>query len=380
MNIVSLDDKVTSMDNLVLNVKNLNFDNVWKGAAATTYNESINSVIAKMNKEKENIQTFNTALEKVEELKDIDKLIDSNNVSLSKLDSNDQNNISKIQQLESENSRLTTQRNELKKNIVSMLGSITSDNSSVISLSYNSTADFDYICDIKELESLVWKSYRYGVSNGALKSGNIADLYSDVQYNGLSGMDYINSQLDSVLKSCSGREAAVNSSLMLMKLAADKGVKIRYMNAGSNGANGVKYNTNEQMVDGMDCCAYVSWAVNKGTPQPFHWAGVGSFGFIGDPIDVSQSLPGDVVVNDKHVAMIVANDTVNKQVTIIESGGISSDYHMVTYGYNGLRGSFPSGTYPKVMSLEDYYTGAKNNVNGTNDIKFNTWKEKEDYY
>lgn len=374
----SIGDSVSSIGAVEQNVRNLNFESVWKGPASTNLNNLLTGVMDRLSKEKEKLQTFNNILNKVEQLEAIDKNIERHKNSLIGLDYEDENDALRIAQINNIIRRLTNERNELKINIVNMLGTITSVGAE-ISLSFGNTGNFDYICDIKELEDMVWHSYRYGVSNGSRSGGNIADLYSDVQANGLSGMEYINSQLDSVLKRYSGREAAVNSSLMLMKLAADKGKKIRYMNAGSNGHNGVKYNTNEQMIDGMDCCAYVSWAVNKGTPQPFHWEGVGAFNIIGDPIDVSQSLPGDVVVNNKHVAMIVANDTETGQVTIIESGGLSSDFHIKTYGYNELRGSFPTGTSPKVMSLEDYYNGTKSNINGSATVNFPTWKEKEEY-
>ena len=44
--------------------------------------DSVSNVITKLNKEMENAQTFNSALEMVQELKSIDELIESNNVSL----------------------------------------------------------------------------------------------------------------------------------------------------------------------------------------------------------------------------------------------------------------------------------------------------------
>lgn len=375
-NMTKIEGKVTSMEGFVTNVKKMNMDSIWKGGAATAYIGHIDSIITRINKEKENIETFNRALEKVERLKEFDAKIKKEKSSLYGLDP--KKDFDKINSINSAIRWYTKEREKLKSSIISLLGTISSDAGSGNSFLFNNTANFDYIFDIKELEDIVWKSYRYGTSNGG-SFGNIADLYSDVQANGLSGMDYVNSQLDSVLKSYKGREAAVNSSLMLMKLASDKGKRIRYMNSGSNGHNGVKYNTNEQMIDGMDCCAYVSWAVNKGTPQPFHWEGVGAFGMIGDPIDVSQSQPGDVVVNNKHVAMIIANNTETGQVTIAESGGLSSDYHIKTYDYDKIRGSFPSGTSPKVMSLEDYYNGTKSNINGSATVNFPTWKEKEDF-
>ena len=145
------------------------------------------------------------------------------------------------------------------------------------------TAVFNYICDVQELE--------LSLAGLSAYNGNIVNLYSKVQETGLSGMDYINSQLDSVLESYDGRDAAVNSFLMIIKFCADKGVKLRYAHPYSNWGS-VPYNTNEQLVNGMDCCEIVSWAVNKGTPVSFHWEGVGVFSQLEYSIDISVAQPG----------------------------------------------------------------------------------------
>ena len=96
----------------------------------------------------------------------------------------------------------------------------------------------------------------------------------------------------------SGREAVVNSVLASLQLASDKGVKLQYTNIGANTGN-IPYNTDEQMVDGMDCCAYVSWALNKGTAQPFHWEGVAGLADMGEEISYSEAQPGDIFVIDE---------------------------------------------------------------------------------
>lgn len=352
----SIQSKANSLNYVLINIYGLDFGGNWKSTAGLKLITSLDNVVNKITTEKENLQRFAGAVARIDELIAMDEKIEKLTIQLSGLNSNDENEKNTFTYVSSQLVTLKKERELLKNQINSELGNVGANSAENSSLHfYNNTANFDYICDIDELELRMKKCYVY--------NGNVADLYSDVQVNGLSEMNYVNNRLDSVLKSYKGREAAVNSALMSLMLAADKGVKYRYINSGSNGHNGVKYNTNEQMIDGMDCCAYVSWAVNKGTADPFHWEGVGGFRRnIGNEIEISQALPGDILVNDKHVAMIIANDSKNGQVTIVEAGGMRSDVHMVTLDYNKLRASFPSGTYPKAKSLEDYYTGAKSNA------------------
>ena len=369
----------TAMESFVTNVKKMNIGSIWKGAAATSYVGQIDSIITRINKEKDNIQTFENILDKVEIMKSYDRKIKALESSLSGLDPEEDG--SKIARIKSSIRWYKNEKKKLKDSVIGLLGSISPDAGSESSLLFNNTANFDYICDIKELEARIKKCYVYfGVDANGKNYGNIANLYNDAE-NGISGVDYVNGKLNSVLKSYKGREAAVNSVLMSMMLAADKGYKYRYTNSGANGYGGIKYNTNEQMMDGMDCCAYVSWAINKGTPQPFHWEGVGGLKIMGDTVDISQALPGDILAKSNsdgsgaHVMMVVANNPETGQITIAESGGDSSNVHLSTHNY----ADYTRQGY-KAQSLEDYYTGVKSNVNGTGSIKFDTWKEKVEYY
>ena len=219
-NISSINGKVNSMGSFTSNVKNLDMNSVWKGSAATFCNNSLNEIINRINKERENIQTFNSVLDKVEKLKELDSKIQKERNSLYGLDS--KKDFNRINAINSAIRWYTNEREKLKASIISMLGSIAPDAGGDSSLSFNNTTNFDYICDIKELEEIVRKCRVY--------PGNVANLYNDVQANGLSGMDFVNSQLDGVKNSYTGREAAVNSVLMSLMLASNKGVKYKYTN------------------------------------------------------------------------------------------------------------------------------------------------------
>ena len=346
--------QVDSLNSVLTNVDNLNFEGVWKSQAGEKLLTSLDDLTTKMNTECNNLTSFANAIKKIDKCIEIDEKITLLNAELALIDTSTEEGAEAAAEIQAQIEQLEQEKEKIKnevKSAISGFGSVGTE----YAISYSSAIGFDYICKIAELEALLKKCYTY-------EDGNVANLYSEIQANGLSGMDYINSQLDSILESYSGREATVNSVLMSIMLAAEKGVKYDYTNNGANMVS-IPYNTNEQMVDGMDCCAYVSWAVNKGTADPFHWEGVDGFASMGEEIDISEAMPGDVIVNDKHVAIIVDNDVENGKVTIAEAGGMSSDVHLVTYDSNNLRGnSFSSGSYPKVVSLEDYYTGVESNM------------------
>lgn len=226
---------------------------------------------------------------------------------------------------------------------------------SMLSMSEND--EFNYITLISELIS--------ANKNAAIYSGDVSKLYDTYDENGQrvagSGMNYINEQLDGVLMTYTGREAAVNSALMALKLAADKGVKYCYRHEGSN-MTSVPYNTNEQLVSGMDCCEFVSWAINKGSTEPFHWQGVSGLSTMGQKIDYVEAQPGDIFVKynsdgSGHVGMIIANDLEQESFIIAEAKGFDEDIILdeITYSYLKQRGY-------QINSYKEYYESTISSV------------------
>lgn len=183
---------------------------------------------------------------------------------------------------------------------------------------------FDYICDIYALLNVY--------SSGELvklKSENspynmyfydlftvIKDEYGKILFN---GEQYITDLYNLVQKKYKGREAAVNSALLILKLAADRGVKYDYQHKGTY-TNQVEVLLKD-VISGVDCNAFVSWVVASGCDDEFHWQGCEGFNdrydcFDSGPvIDYSSAKPGDIFVNNKnsgsgaHIGVIIANDS-----------------------------------------------------------------------
>lgn len=240
----------------------------------------------------------------------------------------------------------------------------------VVNLGVNSGDD--YIIDIYDL---IRKN-----NSSIIYNGDMSSFYNDTEgYS--SGMEYVNKELDSILKNYSGRYAVVNSALKAIELAADKNVRIRYRHEGSN-LESVPYNTNEQLVKGMDCCEFVSWAINKGSSEPFHWLGVSGLYNNGQKIEYEEALPGDIFVKytdtKKHVGLIIANDSANQTYIVAEAGGEDTGIWLHESSYASLK----TQGY-QINSYEEYYDDISSNdtVLKVDNIIYKTeMNEFENYY
>ena len=130
-------------------------------------------------------------------------------------------------------------------------------------------------------------------------SDNLANYY---------GEGYIEKLMDDIKNgSESNRQKAIDSSLTLIKLAADKGVKLDYDYGGAHGNT-----TTSGMLSGADCSSFVSYCLNQGSDQHFDET-TATFAnkFSGKSVKYADAQPGDILnVNNSahaHVEMIVEN-------------------------------------------------------------------------
>ena len=116
-----------------------------------------------------------------------------------------------------------------------------------------------------------------------LNGGSLYDYYNQYDENGNviegSGKAYVEGIILDIRKKYSGRDAAVNSALAILQLAADKGIKIDYEHKGTAGIR--PYVRTSDVASGVDCNPFVSWCVDKGVETGFQWRPVGSFRKIG---------------------------------------------------------------------------------------------------
>ncbi len=203
---------------------------------------------------------------------------------------------------------------------------------------------FKYACDVN---SLLEKYTNNGPWNseqaGLIKIGDHGSLYTrydSVDENGQkiegTGKEYVENIIDGISISYSGREASVNAVLTILKLAADKGVKLDYQHKGTSESSPTV--STEDVASGVDCNAFVSWALNFGTKEQFNWRHVGGIAECSTKIEHSLSQPGDILyrrrnesffINSKgkkvsrgdHIAIIIENNPKTEEIIYAEASG-----------------------------------------------------------
>ena len=161
---------------------------------------------------------------------------------------------------------------------------------------------------------------------------SVADYYNDmVLPNGtvVDGNTYANLLQATILREYSGREASAKSMLLPMALAAEKGLQITYEHQGTVGYDKTysarKAATIDIMLKGSDCNSLVSYATHQGATVPFSWLGVTEFrdrNYNKYKFDnYSDAQVADVLLNGKHVMMVIENDPETETMIVAESTG-----------------------------------------------------------
>lgn len=358
-------------------IDSLGFSEIWSGSAYDAQRESLNDVMTKLKQAISDVDKFDQALDLKTKYMEVCNTLSSLYSSRSRCDTETEEGRSSYNYYSSQISSKEVERKELREQIIAILGTFTGINVEVSPMvNLDNGGDLTVLFDVNKLLD-IYKNH----GTLALNSEGLFSLYDQYADDGtliMSGEDYVNEQIRIVASQCSnGREAAVNVGLLILQLAADKGVKIKYENPGANGGlnwgqinwnqetkdytytekSGLNpnvvynqdYNNITQIHEGSDCCAWVSYVVNVGTaedpgsnnPQGFHWEGVNGLKGFGETIPVTQAQPGDVFIwqNPDHTGMVIqVNENPDKPGTgtiiVAESGGIHSWLSLNEYTFN----------------------------------------------
>lgn len=402
----------SKMNSGVTNINNLGFSSIWSGTAYEAQSEYLTETMIKLNKCINDINDFNDILDLRDQYVEICDQISRLYVAIRScsVDHDDPESRCSCGANYAKIAKLERQRLVLRNKIIGLLGKFVGVDAELypaIDLSIEST-DFKYLFDVDALLEIY-------STPGALKptpdNYGLFDMYNEYDENGnlipYSGEKYVNDQIAWVVSQCRNeREIAVNVSLLFAKLAADKGYSLTYENDGAQGGlNWGKvnwdqstgnytykdgsgfdpsigynqgYNNVTQMEEGMDCCAWVSYALNVAiaddptapNPTGFAWQGVGGLNKFGEPVSSSETQPGDIFIAPSqgtpygHTGMIVSieedpNNPGTGTVVIAESGGIKSAYSINQYSYttdeNGKISMLRDGTV--FRNMDSVYNG-----------------------
>lgn len=391
----------SKMNSSVTTINSLGFDSVWSGANFTAQRDSLNEFMGKLNQCIEDVNTFDKALVLRDEYISICNKISDLYSSMRSCDLETEEGVSAYNYYSSQVSQYEAKRRELRSEIIGLLGKFDGIDVEVASMiDLNVDGGIRILFDVPELLDIYNNHGNLSVNSTGLFA--LYDSYDDHGNLIQSGEDYVNEQIKNIVGQCTnGREAAVNVGLLLLQLAADKGVKLKYENEGANGGlnwgqlnfNQVTgdynytdaspynsdvtynqgYNNITQVQEGMDCCAWVSYLVNVGAsddpssvnPQGFHWEGVPGLNSFGTPVPPSEAQAGDVFIWGNsgnpyaHTGMVVeVNEDPNNPgtgtIVVTESGGKYSWLSINEYSYTtNPDGSINMGSHGGTV-LRDY--------------------------
>lgn len=331
----------------ILNMNSVSFDG-WSGSAKDNYYGSYQTNMSNLETEFNKIGIFTELLAQVEVYKDRKEEIERLQSQLSSLPNTEENAsqraslASTISQLQAENQQLKAALNAAFASFGGV-GTKLSLNSSLFDFGTSQNATIQVEFNINELLAKFRSGKLHYLNNGE-------SLYNYYGGNEV-GREHVRQVLAKIQSTYTGREAAVNSALALIQLCADAGIKIDYEHKGTMGTQ--PFVPTDQVATGVDCNPMASWIVDKGTPGGFVWRPVGEFKGVGETCtDWTTAKPGDVLVSDGHVAVIVANDPANNQFITVES---SNGVEIKTRSYSAMKG----GGY-QVRDMTNVYNGTEN--------------------
>ena len=374
-------DQVNSQSKNIINklnsIEKISQGSIWNGSAYDNLNENLKSATNKGWIENGNLATFASAMYQLQQYKNNKEMISQLSAQLSSIP-NDIKHSNQRASISAKISALESKNRQLRGAIQSLLSSINSNKSEINQITFEFGSQEEYLIskDDMNLEFDLYKILSaYENTNNDENTDPIlekleykqmlSEYYNQIDSNGNviegSGMEYIVSVIEDVQKKYTGREAAVNSALAVLKLAADKGYKIDYEAHGTSSRE--PYVSTETLLEGIDCNPFTSWVVDKGTPGGFQWRPVPNFESVGETMDDwTKAQPGDVFVYSEgngtaygHVGVIIENDPENKVFITAEAKGKEAGIVLTTRDYDSLaRGNY------KVQDMTNVYNGTEN--------------------
>jgi len=347
----SIKSKQTCINDTTTSIESISFDSVWSGGAHDTLTSSLKTIINNLKLQEASLTSFCTGLTLLQSYKDNKEKISALQSALNCLTDTEEY-ASQRSGLLSEINSINRINEQLKTNIISIMNSISSVDSTNVSKVTIDFGDLNYMYDLDEIRQM-YKSGLTKLSDGV----SLYSYYDQYDENGnlvLSGKDYVEGIIIGIQEQYSGREAVVNSALAMLQLVADKGVKLDYEHKGTMGIE--PYVPTAQVASGVDCNPFASWCVDKGTNGGFQWRPVGEFKNVGEKLeDWAQAQPGDVFVSDGHVGIIIENNPETGEFICAEASGSKIGIITQTRTYNSLK-----STGYQVRDMTSVYDGTQN--------------------
>ena len=305
----------------------LSFDNVWQGNAHDNLLSNLKNTVDNYNKCGNEINNFIIALESLQQYKDNKEKIIKLEESLSKLDNTIENS-STINSINTSISSLRNTNSILKTDINNLLSSFKNVNYNYEIISYEPVSEYmDYIVDLKSLYNLFESNSLKQIPDGNRQS--LYDYYS---------RELVYERMSEIQNQYTGRNAAVNSALGIIQMAAEVNKKLNYtLRRGTNALMSL-----DEVVSGADCCTFASWAISQGSDKVTKTFSTSEFVNLGNKIDYSQAQVGDVFTlkysgRGGHVMLVVENHPETNSALVAEAGGEKRGVVLTEIKYSVLK-------------------------------------------
>lgn len=325
----SLKDNASTMLDSLSAIGDISFGSIWSGEVYNNLSGNLTTSLDKIEKQRQNVNKYAGALEKLQEYVDNDKKIDSLTYTLSQI-SDTEENAYRIKKIKNSISTLKTNNASLKKSIESIVSGITSVSSEfeIIKVDLSSFEDYKgYVVDTTEFLQL----FQSGTLSKMRDGASLYDYYTEEE---------VDNKLNEIKSKYTGRDAAVNCALGIMQMAADVGLKLDYDWGGGH----AEVTDVDHLATGTDCSAFASWAINQGAADTFTTRTTAGLINVGEKISYEDAQKGDILVyntgDEGHVVMIVDNDPETQQFLVAEAAGSSTGVVVKTRSYASLSGTY----------------------------------------
>lgn len=257
---------------------------IWQGSSRdNAYNKANEFINSYQNAISQQFSHLISALNLLIQYKEIKREKEQLEAKLSTAEENEVNAINN--KINSLNLELTNLKTKIENELTSIMSLTTKEASS---------KNTSLSIDVGELLTKVNSSTTHKLADG----DSLANYYEK---------GYIENLMQEIKNGKgSGREKAVNSALTLIKLAADKNVRLDYTYGASHGNP-----TTSNILNASDCSSFVSYLLNQGSGSNSYDMTTGTIANKFKKCEYKDAKPGDVInsssANYNHVEFIVEN-------------------------------------------------------------------------
>ena len=322
-------NNASNFEQSISKVDGVSFDGVWAGDASTKLNSDLKTVITTLKKQKNYSNILADALDSLQKYKNNKEKIEGYQSDLNRLD-NTEENASKRSYYREKINTLQSENSTLKSKINNSLNGFVSVSSQLSLVNYQPSNQYtEFVVDLHEMLALFESGKLVQMSDSNSNKDSLYDFYSKEE---------VDRVLREINTKYSGRNAAVNSALGVMQLAAQVGMKLDYdLLRGSN-----KLLSTDGIATGSDCVSFASWAISQGSDKVNKTYSTTEFVNLGKKIDYASAKSGDVFAlkySDPggHVMLIVENHPETNSALVAEAGGKDRGVVLTNIKYSTLK-------------------------------------------